>query len=98
MRLLIRRRRLTAYGSTVSSADAPSNDQQPSRFRHARLALSSETREMRFRAQSWPFTFVRTRARFLSAVMYSVLPSSPNATFAVGTPVASVPRCLPAGE
>src|SRR5688500_35813 len=45
-----------------------------------------------------PFTFVRTRTRFLSAVMYNVLPSSPNARFAVATPVASVPRCLPCDE
>ena len=45
-----------------------------------------------------PFTLVRTRTRLLSAVMYNVLPSSPNARFAVATPVASVPRCLPCDE
>ncbi len=45
-----------------------------------------------------PCTFVRTRTRFLSAVMYNVLPSSPNPRFAVATPVANVPRCLPCGE
>ena len=45
-----------------------------------------------------PFTFVFTRTRLLSAVMYSVLPSSPKPQLAVGTPVASVPRCLPSGR
>src|SRR5262249_45020217 len=44
-----------------------------------------------------PFVPVRMRQIQWFAATYSTVPSPPNAQFAVGTPVAMVPRCVPSG-
>src|SRR4051812_29451725 len=44
-----------------------------------------------------PRVRVLIRQRYISAVMYSVLPSSPHATFAVGSPVSRPPSLFSSG-